>query len=97
MTIMALQNAILKPAVCIIVCRISTVASYYFNQALEINKRQKNEAGIAASYHNMGMVADNIGKSSSALDNYFKSLSLDIKLRDNLASANNYNDIGVRS
>ena len=71
------------------------LAASYFEKSLEIFKRQKNEAGIADSYHNIGMVADNIGKSSSALDNYFKSLALDIKLHNNLASAKNYNNIGV--
>ncbi|HVV56045.1 MAG TPA: tetratricopeptide repeat protein, partial [Mucilaginibacter sp.] len=58
-------------------------------------KSEKNESGIADAYHNMGMVADNIGKSTNALDNYFKSLSLNIKLHDDLNSARNYNNIGV--
>ena len=71
------------------------LASSYLKQSLDIFKRLKDESGIAYTYHNMGMVSDNIGKSSFALDNYFKSLSLNIKLHDKGSSASNYNDIGV--
>ena len=52
------------------------LASNYFQQAIEIYKKLKDENGIAYSYHNIGMVSVNIGKSSYALDNYFKSLSI---------------------
>jgi tetratricopeptide (TPR) repeat protein len=61
---------------------------------LEISKRIKDEAAIADIYRNMGMVAANIGKSTTAIDNYFKSLSLNLKLNDKLSSAKDYNDIG---
>ena len=40
------------------------LASNYFQQALDIYKKLKDENGIAQSYHNIGMVSDNIGKSS---------------------------------
>ena len=71
-------------------------AVFYYNASLLTQKSAGNKKGMAVSYNNLGVAAQNMkGDFTTAADLYFKALQLAQEEKDSMAEANTLNNIGA--
>src|SRR5271165_1640375 len=66
----------------------------YFQQALEVRKKLKDQSGIAMSLGQIARVQDSLGQSDAALSNYKAALQVAREIKDKNGLLNNLIDLG---
>jgi tetratricopeptide (TPR) repeat protein len=67
----------------------------YFLEALKMNEKTSNKAGIGTDLGNLGIIYDGEGNYDKALDYYYKALKIEEQLKDPNGIATNLGDIGI--
>lgn len=67
----------------------------YYNQAVELRKKNAEYRALASTYNNIGSVFKNIEKTDSARFYYLKSYEIRTKIADSMGISGVYNNLGV--
>ena len=73
----------------------TTPPSRYYRRSLEINERIGDQAGMAASYHQLGMLAQTAGDYDAAEPLYRRSLEISERIGDQAGMATSYHQLGI--
>jgi tetratricopeptide (TPR) repeat protein len=67
----------------------------WYQKSLAIDEELGNRAGMANSYHQLGMIAEERGSYDDALEWYEKSMAIEEELGNRAGMASSYNQIGI--
>jgi tetratricopeptide (TPR) repeat protein len=70
-------------------------AARQYQRSLNINERLGDQAGIASTYHNLGMLAQDRGDYDEAARQYQRSLNINERLGDQAGMASTYSQLGI--
>lgn len=66
-----------------------------FQQALSLSEELNDKDGMAVAYNNIGVIYNDVGNTTKALEYYQKSVDINKELGDKLGLAESYINIGT--